>query len=392
MKKQQLFILSAVILIGLIFSIYQYFEVLKTLSVGAVAVGTPNPGHPLSEIECSADSLCIDTTNNKIGIGTNIPETKLDVKGTVTADNFCTPSGECFSLPISTSSSCNCPTGATCNTLSSGGLTYCVIKWTTVGTHSWTIPADLTSVRYLVVGGGGGSSGTCGGGGGGGGYLTGNVAVTPGAVVAIEVGQGGTSNSSTTGASGGQSKFNNIIADGGGGGGYVYAGTGANGGSGGGGGGTYQNYFATDTEGAGGTATAGNAGGIGKGGSGSYCVGGGGGGGAGSPGQDSRYGYAGNGGSGIKNDITGTNVWYAGGGGGGGYLGIGGMGARSNGGGGNGEYYDWPTSGAVARCLPIMKHGINGTGGGAGGWLSSCNPAPVGGSGIVVVRYLYSAD
>ena len=60
---------------------YQYGTTLKEYVVSAVTVGIPNPGHAWSSIECSANSLCIDTANNRVGIGTNNPSTKLDVNG-----------------------------------------------------------------------------------------------------------------------------------------------------------------------------------------------------------------------------------------------------------------------------------------------------------------------
>jgi len=83
MKKQRLFIVSAIVFLGLIFSTYQYYQALKTEDVSAVTVGIPNPGHSLSGLECSADSLCVDTVNNRVGIGTNNPTKKIDVIGDV---------------------------------------------------------------------------------------------------------------------------------------------------------------------------------------------------------------------------------------------------------------------------------------------------------------------
>jgi uncharacterized protein (TIGR02145 family) len=83
MKKQHLFIASSVIFLGLIFGIYQYFQAFETDNVSAVTVGTPSPGHSWAEMECSADTLCIDAENKRLGIGTNTPATALDVVGDV---------------------------------------------------------------------------------------------------------------------------------------------------------------------------------------------------------------------------------------------------------------------------------------------------------------------
>jgi len=57
-----------------------------------------------------------------------------------------------------------------------------VVTFSSVGSRTWTVPAGVSSVRYLVVGGGGGGGSDNGGGGGAGGYLAGlSLATTPGA-------------------------------------------------------------------------------------------------------------------------------------------------------------------------------------------------------------------
>jgi len=86
MKKQHLFIILSVVLLGLVFTVSQYYQALKTEDVSAVTVGIPNPGHSLAQLECSADSLCVDTVNNRVGIGTNTPNAKLSL-GTGIGDN-----------------------------------------------------------------------------------------------------------------------------------------------------------------------------------------------------------------------------------------------------------------------------------------------------------------
>lgn len=55
--------------------------------VSAAPVGTPNPGHLWAEMQCSADSVCVDTSLNKVGVGTNSPAAKLHVIGNIIADN-----------------------------------------------------------------------------------------------------------------------------------------------------------------------------------------------------------------------------------------------------------------------------------------------------------------
>jgi hypothetical protein len=256
-------------------------------------------------------------------------------------------------------------------TISNSG--YSVVQFTTVGTSSWTVPAGVTSVEYLVVGGGGGGGYQQGGGGGGGGLLTGNLSVTQGSSISVTVGAGGTggNSSSMAGGNGGASSFSTISVTGGGGGGSNAV-NGKNGGSGGGEGinpGTYgtgisgQGYNGGDHEG-------------------TTVDGGGGGGGAGAVGSNSTGTYAGNGGVGRASDITGTSVYYAGGGGGGNFYAGYYAGSGGNGGGGAGS------------LSGIGSSGTNGKGGGGGGGgqvnLTLYNGG-AGGSGIVIVRYLASA-
>ncbi|MFA5432188.1 MAG: hypothetical protein WC319_04855 [Candidatus Paceibacterota bacterium] len=83
MKKQQLFIVTGIIIGGLAFGIYQYFQAFEVGNVSAVQIGTPNPGHTWAQMECSGDTLCIDVGGKKVGIGTNNPTTALDVVGSV---------------------------------------------------------------------------------------------------------------------------------------------------------------------------------------------------------------------------------------------------------------------------------------------------------------------
>jgi hypothetical protein len=98
-------------------------------------------------------------------------------------------------------------------------------SFTTIGTTSWTAPAGVTSVEYLVVGGGGGGGNaydnSAGGGGGAGMVLSGTTSVTPGQSYTVTVGAGGLGGAGTypgsyDGASGGTSVFSTITAIGGG--------------------------------------------------------------------------------------------------------------------------------------------------------------------------------
>jgi len=117
-QKRHLFIILAVILLGFIFSIIQYFEALKTEDVSAVTVGVPNPGHAWSLMECSSDTLCIDGTNKRLGLGTNTPAYKLDVTGDVNI------TGSLYINGSALTSSSTCPTGWI-----DSGYGFCVMQY-----------------------------------------------------------------------------------------------------------------------------------------------------------------------------------------------------------------------------------------------------------------------
>jgi hypothetical protein len=239
-----------------------------------------------------------------------------------------------------------------------------VLYYGTPGTYTWTAPAGVTSVTYLVVGGGGGGGDgvptrTTGAGGGAGGYLTGTLSVTPSTSYTVTVGAGGLPGTSPT--NGGNSVFASITALGGGYGAYG-GNNGATGGTGGSGGGTSGPYSGGTTNGGLGTAGQGNNGGVA---SQFSCSGGGG---AGQVGGNSSPGAYG--GNGLANTITGVSVYYAGGGGGS----IGGLG-------GGGRQADNPSSGTAARP------GTDGLGGGGGGGSNPTTAAARGGSGVVILSY-----
>lgn len=96
--------------------------------------------------------------------------------------------------------------------------------FTSTGTTSWTAPAGVQSVEYLVVGGGGGGGTSydsgAGGGGGGGMVLTGSLNVTPGESYTVTVGAGGAggpdTRTNTSGNVGNNSVFSSVTALGGG--------------------------------------------------------------------------------------------------------------------------------------------------------------------------------
>ncbi len=232
---------------------------------------------------------------------------------------------------------------------------------------TWTAPAGVTSVNYLVVaGGGGGGSATTGinmgGGGGAGGLLQGQLAVIPGNTYTVTIGSGGAANTN-----GGNSVFGSITATGGGqgAGNAVSPYNAGNGGSGGGG----RPYNSLQK----GSGIPGQ--GFDGGSAGSVDVAGGGGGSSSVGGSVSSGTVAGAGGSGTVVGITGSNVTYAGGGGGGAYIGNT-AGAGGSGGGGAG--------GSNANGSNATGYG---SGGGGAGQFGNTNIGGSGSAGIVILAY-----
>ncbi|MFM8529250.1 MAG: LamG domain-containing protein, partial [Ilumatobacteraceae bacterium] len=288
---------------------------------------------------------------------------------------------------------------------------YVVVAFKDVGNCTWSAPAGVSTVDYLVVAGGGGGGSDHGGGGGAGGRLTGttNVATS----MSISVGAGGAGGASLMTQSGepGSNGTNSslvsgnstVTAGGGGGGGSGGSSsgtwTGLNGGSGGG------SAAGSSTGGA--TSGQGNSGGLSRGGNcesstnSGYCGGGGGGAGAvGGAALDATPDIGGAGGIGYKatsllsvtaaqilgvGEVSSSSVYFAGGGGGG---------AMSNARGGPGGL-----GGGGAGDNVSTRFGFDGLtntgGGGGGGGRSTSGTALVsaggdGGSGVVVLRYLSS--
>ena len=233
---------------------------------------------------------------------------------------------------------------------------YKVHTFTTVGTSTFTIINNISSIDFLIVGAGGsGYPSIAGGTGGGGG---GNVIYNKGVSISnasypIIVGNG------VGNGNGGNSSFNGITASGG------YIGTVTTGGKSGSGlfVGGIGNIQSTLTFGGGGAGDVSN-------------------------GNAPTTGKGGNGGNGIAIDISGSIVYYGGGGGGGAagvsggtyYGGSGGLGGGGDGG------------NLINNSYTPGSSGTANTGGGGGGNNQQGAPlsnAGSGGSGIVIIRYPY---
>jgi hypothetical protein len=291
-----------------------------------------------------------------------------------------------------------------------------ILSFTSVTTCDWTVPAGITSIRYLIVGGGGSGGSGRGGGGGAGGLLRGNATVTANQTLSIKVGAGGTGSltagSNTNGDTSTISGTGiSLIAPGGGRGGshrqaFVtddVVESGSNGGSGGGGSINYTSYTNRGGTAAGGSVN-GNAG---AGSTTNACAsrstntdqnrntgGGGGAGSAGVIGCNTTSGVAGgtapNGGNGLADTITGTSVTYATGGGGTGGKSYDGTTCEASyftSGAGSGGSNN--VNGGRGQACTAASSTLNGTANrGAGGGGTTSVAGGNGGSGVVIISYV----
>jgi hypothetical protein len=146
MKKQHLFIVSIIIFMGLVFGIYQYFQVFETENVSAVNIGTPIAGHPWSQMECSSDTLCIDTVNKRLGIGTNNPTKALDVRGDgVFTGDVCNGTGNCLSALATLTNACGAAATNYIYSASAFSGSYCSIGTSTPTTPSFPAAGASTT-------------------------------------------------------------------------------------------------------------------------------------------------------------------------------------------------------------------------------------------------------
>jgi hypothetical protein len=323
------------------------------------------------------------------------------------------------SITINDTGALTLPSGTTAQRISQGAT---LDSYTSVGTTSWTCPANVFNVEVLVVAGGGGGGRHSGGGGGGGGVIYRPAfPVVPGTVYTVTVGGGGgggtiaayPTNGGNIGGNGGNSVFGSLTATGGGGGGWNSA-AGASGGSGGG-----STGHSGPGEGAG-TAGQGFAGGNTPSRAGAYASSGGGG--AGGPGQPgigtnltdvtysitttagatvtTKYNRGGDGGPGVFYSISGQERAY--GGGGGGNIQYNSLPNGVGGSGGSGVGGDGSPGDGVTEGSQYGYDGMANTGGGGGGshynapgststGLGGRNRSAAGGSGVVYIRYTASS-
>ena len=275
---------------------------------------------------------------------------------------------------------------------------YKIHTFTTVGTSSFVVSAAgiAPTVECLLVGGGGGAGYWGGAGGGAGGVVyTASFTVSASSYnVVVGIGGSGSLQNNSNGVNGNNTLFGSLTSLGGGGGGSANnpgASVGNSGGSGGGGG----SWGGVTSAGGSGLQPASTSGGYGSNGgtsNGTSPYGAGGGGGAGGVGGNAAGSQTGNGGVGISNALLNSALvgqlysgsYYVGGGGGAGGSSQGS--ARGLGGAGGGANGTPHGSGSGSN-------GMANTGGGGGGGQNDPTPAigGSGGSGVVVIKYRYTA-
>ena len=102
MKNKNFVIALFLVLVALSVGIFQYVKVFQSEIASAYNASKHVNGHSWSEMQCT-NGFCV-TTDNKVGIGTDMPSDKLNVVGnvgvtgtiTATAD-VCNGAGACLS-------------------------------------------------------------------------------------------------------------------------------------------------------------------------------------------------------------------------------------------------------------------------------------------------------
>ena len=79
--NKKLLVFLVVTVSAFLFAVFQYVKEFQSEIADAAYSGKPATGHSWTEMECSS-GLCV-TSDNKVGIGTSTPGSKLDVAGTI---------------------------------------------------------------------------------------------------------------------------------------------------------------------------------------------------------------------------------------------------------------------------------------------------------------------
>lgn len=154
MKKQYLIGLFLLLGIGMIAGVYQYINFFQAEMVGAYSTTKPANGHSWQEMQCT-DSMCIDTTNKRVGIGTDAPSVSLDVTGSIKASgDVCNGTGNCLSSLATLTNACGAAATNYAYTATAYSGAYCIMGTPTpatptfpsvAGSATWTCPVTTGS-------------------------------------------------------------------------------------------------------------------------------------------------------------------------------------------------------------------------------------------------------
>lgn len=102
-------------MVGFALAIFQYLNVFLAEFVSAYDATKPAVGHDWSEMQCTSD-MCIDTTNHRVGIGTDSPAESLEVTGDIlSTGDVCNGGGKCldsvFQTNVTSGTNPTCPSG-----------------------------------------------------------------------------------------------------------------------------------------------------------------------------------------------------------------------------------------------------------------------------------------
>jgi hypothetical protein len=139
-QKKYWFVVILILLFFIGAEVYSYGKALKEIdNASAVTVGVPNPGHSLSQLECNANSLCVDTANGRVGIGTANPTAKLDVNGVLNLN-----SNKITGVATPTASS-DAATKSYVDAAGSGAYSTCYVASSTTCVSGYTAVATSVS-------------------------------------------------------------------------------------------------------------------------------------------------------------------------------------------------------------------------------------------------------
>lgn len=161
MQKKHWVIILVVSLFAVLAAIFQYVANFRADFVSAYTTGKPLNGHLWSEMECS-QGLCV-TSNYKVGIGMDNPTAKLEVNGTVKANDFCLADGSTCLSQVSDGGGDGCGIAAktyAADASSFGSDTFCKMGWTVSpanpafpsvgGNVTWTCTPSISGVAVVA--------------------------------------------------------------------------------------------------------------------------------------------------------------------------------------------------------------------------------------------------